>query len=497
MKINNNISAVIANKHLLRNENALSASMERLSSGYRLNRAKDNPSGMAISNKMRAQIRGLDRASQNSQDGVSLLNTADGAISETTSILQRMRELAVQAANDTNTDSDKEAIQLEMTNLRSEVDRISSTTEFNTKNLLDGTLDRKAYADDVSRLQVSDAVDAGTYQIKLDTTPTRAQVTGKAPAGDVPDGSFTVNGRTVTLKSTMTADEAYEELRKQCEYGNVSAEKDTDGKILLKSGSYNDDHEQVLSTAWGSEAKVSIAVDKTDTKSNAAADYFGLTDNQPDPSLLKDAPANKDKPAHGTDAAVTLVRRADGGRFTSTATTAVDGRKVTVTDSNGFELSFVIDKKTETNAETSAIDAGTITIDVTDIGPMDLQVGANTKQQMRARIDAMDTKSLYIDDLDVTKEGGAGLAISRLDSAISKVNENRARIGALSNRLGNTISNLDNESENMNSAISKLKDTDMATEMVEFTKDNVLQQAGTSALSQANELPNLALQLLQ
>ena len=124
-------------------------------------------------------------------------------------------------------------------------------------------------------------------------------------------------------------------------------------------------------------------------------------------------------------------------------------------------------------------------------------MGANTRQQMAARIDAMDTKSLYIDDLDVTKTGGPDLAIARLDSAISKVNENRARIGALSNRLGNTISNLDNESENMNSAISKLRDTDMATEMVEFTKDNVLQQAGTSALSQANELPNLALQLLQ
>ena len=488
MKINNNISAVIANKHLLRNENSLSLSMERLSSGYKLTHAKDNPSGMAISNKMRAQIRGLDRASQNSQDGVSLLNTADGAISETTSILQRMRELAVQAANDTNTDSDKEAIQLEMTNLRSEVDRISSTTEFNTKNLLDGTLDRKAYADDVSRLQVSDSVSAGTYEIELTHAAERAKVDGKTPLGNVPDGSFTVNGRKVELKSTMTADEAYEELRKQCEYGNVSAEKGTDGKITLKSGAYNDEHEQVLGTAWGEGAKISISVDSNDAKSKKAADYFGLTDNSMNPE-------------RGKNAMVDLK-----GSFSSTATSSVDGRKITVTDNNGFEMSFVLDKASETTGETSTIkpNDGTagasnkrIKIEVTDIGPMDLQVGANTRQQMAARIDAMDTKSLYIDDLDVTKEGGPDLAISRLDSAISKVNENRARIGALSNRLGNTISNLDNESENMNSAISKLKDTDMATEMVEFTKDNVLQQAGTSALSQANELPNLALQLLQ
>ena len=485
MKINNNISAVIANKHLLRNENSLSVSMERLSSGYKLTHAKDNPSGMAISNKMRAQIRGLDRASQNSQDGVSLLNTADGAISETTNILQRMRELAVQAANDTNTDSDKEAIQLEMTNLRSEVDRISSTTEFNTKNLLDGTLDRKAYADDVSRLQASDSVSAGTYEIELTQAATRAKVEGKTPSGNVPDGSFTVNGRKVELKSTMTADEAYEELRKQCEYGNVSAEKDSTGKIILKSGSYNDEHEQVLGTAWGEGAKISISVDSNDAKSQAAALYFGFTDNST-------------HPARGKNAMVDLK-----GSFSSTATSSVDGRKITVTDNNGFEMSFVLDKASETTGETSTIEPGTgttarkIKIEVTDIGPMDLQVGANTRQQMAARIDAMDTKSLYIDDLDVTKTGGPDLAIARLDSAISKVNENRARIGALSNRLGNTISNLDNESENMNSAISKLRDTDMATEMVEFTKDNVLQQAGTSALSQANELPNLALQLLQ
>lgn len=495
MKINNNISAVIANKHLLRNENSLSVSMERLSSGYKLTHAKDNPSGMAISNKMRAQIRGLDRASQNSQDGVSLLNTADGAISETTSILQRMRELAVQAANDTNTDSDKEAIQLEMTNLRSEVDRISSTTEFNTKNLLDGTLDRKAYADDVSRLQVSDSVSAGTYEIELTHAAERAHVDGKTPSGDVPDGSFTVNGRKVELKSTMTADEAYEELRKQCEYGNVSAEKDSTGKITLKSGAYNDEHEQVLGTAWGEGAKISISVDSNDAKSKKAADYFGLKDNSMNPD-------------HGENAKVKLIRQSAQGSFTftSTATSSVDGRKITVTDNNGFEMSFVLDKASETTGETSTIkpNDGTagasnkrIKIEVTDIGPMDLQVGANTRQQMAARIDAMDTKSLYIDDLDVTKTGGPDLAIARLDSAISKVNENRARIGALSNRLGNTISNLDNESENMNSAISKLRDTDMATEMVEFTKDNVLQQAGTSALSQANELPNLALQLLQ
>ena len=488
MRINNNISAVIANKHLLRNETSLAASMERLSSGYKLNHAKDNPSGMAISNKMRAQIRGLDRASQNTADGVSLLNTADGAIGETTSILQRMRELSVQAANDTNTDSDREAIQLEMTSLRSEIDRISSSTEFNTKNLLDGTLDRKAYADDVSRLSVSDSVPAGTYEVQY-TAAKRAELSGIAEVskGSVPAdaaGTFKVNGREVTLTAGMTQEEAIEELRKQCEYGNVSADVNIDKNdatkktISLKSGAYNDEHEQVLGTAWGKDASVVVETDAKNAASVNAAKYFGLADNT----------AN---PAKGTDSTVTL-----GSGFDATATAATDGRRITVSDNNGFEISFVVDKKEEKTTSTST-KGGTARIDVTDIGPMDLQVGANTRQQVRARIDAMDTKSLYIDDLDVTKTGGASVAIARLDSAISKVNENGARIGALSNRLDSTISSLDNASENMNTAISKLRDTDIATEMVEFTKDNVLQQAGTSALSQANELPQLALQLLQ
>ena len=147
MKINNNISAVITNKQLLGTENNLSSSMEKLSSGLKLNHASDNPSGMAISNKMKAQIRGLDQASQNASDGTSVIQIVDGALGEVTDMLQRMRELAVQAANGTNSQKEKEACQLEIASLRDEVDRISETTEFNTKSLLDGSLDARVYAD--------------------------------------------------------------------------------------------------------------------------------------------------------------------------------------------------------------------------------------------------------------------------------------------------------------------------------------------------------------
>ena len=161
MKINNNISAVISNKHLLRNEESLTIHMEKLSSGFKINHAGDDPSGMAISSKMRAQIRGLDQASDNASDGMSVLETADGALNEVTEMIQRMRELSVQAANGTNSESDRKAIQEEISDLREEIDRISESTEFNTKKLLDGSLDKRIYTEGISRVAISDEVPAG------------------------------------------------------------------------------------------------------------------------------------------------------------------------------------------------------------------------------------------------------------------------------------------------------------------------------------------------
>ena len=169
MRINNNMSAVITNKQLLRTENNLTKSMERLSSGLKINHAKDNPAGMAISNKMQAQIDALDRASSNASDGTSVLQIADGALNETSAILQRMRELSVQAANGTNSLEDKQAIQDEIEALKDEVNRISKDTEYNSKSLLDGSLDTRVYTDNanVSRVNVSDYVNPGKYEIDI------------------------------------------------------------------------------------------------------------------------------------------------------------------------------------------------------------------------------------------------------------------------------------------------------------------------------------------
>lgn len=538
MLINNNISAVIANKHLLRNETALSAATERLSSGYKINHAYDNPSGMAISNKMRAQIRALDRATDNTSDGISVIQTADGALNEVTSMIQRMRELAVQAANDTNTPQDRKQIQLEEAQLRDEIDRVSSSTEFNSMQLLNGDMQTKAYADGVTRLTVSGSVDPGTYQIKITQAATKAQIPAAAangtrtaipiPQGEVqPDqeGTFKINGQDVTLKAGMSADEAFEALRQAAELGDVTVSKDsvtttvdaatskptaTANSLTLTSGIKTDDYDEVLGNAWGKNSVIKIDADND--KAKAALGYFNLG-----------AYIGETK---GTDVALELTNT-ETGSFSPSATAAIDGKKVTITDNNGFEMSFLLDsamqdkpvtdaagtitkdsngnvitKKANTNTSYAGVDLGNglgngIEIKVTDIGKMTFHVGANKDQTIDVDIPSVSAENLYLDQVNVDTFAGASRSISLLDDALTRISSIRADLGAAQNRLEHTYDSNNATNENVNDAVSRIRDTDMATEMVEYTKDNVLQQAGTSVLSQANELPQMALQLLQ
>lgn len=498
MLINNNISAVIANKHLLRNETSLSASTEKLSSGYKINHAYQNPSGMAISNRMRAQIKALDRATDNTSDGISVIQTADGALNEVTSMLQRMRELAVQAANDTNTPEDRAQIQKEVAQLRDEVDRVSSSTEFNSMQLLNGDMQTKAYADGVTRLSVSSAVDPGTYQIKIEQAAKKATLDGVTPTNAsaavtaAQAGSFTINGQKVTLTAGMTSDEAFEELKKAAQLGDTTATRNDAGKISLTSGISTDDYDEVLGNAWGQNAKITVAANDKDTKSQAAMNYFGLQ-----------AESSKDQ----KDAKVKLLNTGTGS-FSSSATAAIDGKKVTITDNNGFEMSFLLDDELDangkkTNSSTFGQQIGTdpnikgFEIKVTDIGKLSFHVGANKDQTIEVEIPSISAKELYLDQVNVNTFDSASRAISLVDNAITKISSIRSDLGAAQNRLEHTYDSNNSTSENVNDAISRILDTDMATEMVEYTKDNVLQQAGTSVLSQANELPQMALQLLQ
>lgn len=476
MKINNNISAVITNKQLLGTENNLSSSMEKLSSGLKLNHASDNPSGMAISNKMKAQIRGLDQASQNASDGTSVIQIVDGALGEVTDMLQRMRELAVQAANGTNSQKEKEACQLEIASLRDEVDRISETTEFNTKSLLDGSLDARVYADkenrdNISRIYVSDSVAEGTYSLTVDKAATKATYDTEIQVDGLvgKNGQLSINGYTVKITDQMTKEEIYTALRDGAEIGECTISR-------------IDEPLSFSSTAYGSHASVSLIQQSED------GNIFGkgIPNTQTDPDA-------KAVVTTGDNAEVTLDSA--NSAFDPRATVSYDGNKITITNTDGFNMSFLLEAGATTAAGTTT--TGVIKLEVTDIGIMDLQIGANEGQTMQVRIPSTNVDSLYIDDIDVTTVNGPSKAMDRLDSAISTISQIRSQIGAYENRLDYTVGSLDETQENMESALSRIEDVDMAEEMTEYTKYNVLQQAGTSVLAQANELPTQALQLLQ
>lgn len=474
MKINANMPALITNKQLLRIENNMSKSMERLSSGLKLNHAKDNPAGMAISKKMRAQIAGLDRASENASDAISAIRIADGALNETSSILQRMRELSVQAANDINGLEDRQAIQAEIDSLKEEVTRISKNTEYNEMPLLDGSLSARVYAENVDRINISDEVRAGHYKLTIDAAAEPAVTTGGA-TGIGPDdttteigvaGVVSINGYAVEIEADDTSAEVYEKLRDAAVVGSAALSKDAVTGAL-----------SFTSDDFGRYAKAEISFN-----SKELADKLGFTGAVLDADTKEYVSVSK-----GKDAVVTLEKGTDASAFGVNATVAQDGNKITITDNSGFSMSFLAEEGY----------TGEINFEVTDIGTMTLHIGANMDQNMIVSVPEISSESLYIDDLDVTKMGGADKAMRRLDEAISTCSSARSTLGAYENRLEYSVTSLDAFEENMTNALSRLADTDMAQEMTTYTQQNVLNQATVSVLTQANDMPQAVLQLLQ
>lgn len=502
MRINNNISAVIANNHLSKTENKLSKSLEKLSSGLKINRSADDPAGMAISQKMRTQIRGLSRASQNSLDGISVVETAEGALSEITSMLQRMRELAVQAGNDSYTDQDKKAIQEESDALAAEIDRISKDTEFNKIPLLDGSLDQKGYTDNtaVKVSTFSTTVNVAKYSITVDEIAAKAVATGNpidsasslidtsvVPSKLTTDaaGKIIVNGTTITIEEGDTAETVVEKLREGCEVADVKflvvdAGATPSTTEYLENGGYEESmgtftfqntFEFVfVSEEYGSSEKIEISCGNT-----ALSSLLGL----PDTSTVVPA---------GRDAKVSTVFTDEG--FKNSATVSADGTKVKITDRNGFSMELFV-------AVDTTVEGKDVELDITGAGTMTLQVGANEGQIIDIKIPEISTRSLGIENLNYISTAGVGKALERLDAAISKVSAVRSQLGAYQNRLDHANGSLAVSEENMTSALSRIEDVDMAEEMATYTQLNVLSQAGTSMLAQANDLPKTVLQLLQ
>ncbi|MGP4040727.1 flagellin N-terminal helical domain-containing protein [Gracilibacillus sp. D59] len=375
MRINHNIAALNTYRQLQGANNMQSNSMEKLSSGLRINRAADDAAGLAISEKMRGQIRGLDQAQRNAQDGISLIQTAEGALNETHSILQRMRELSVQSSNDTNTDADREEIQKEINQLTEEIDRIANTTEFNTQKLLDGSK-------------------------------------GTGGTIDASAEIFSENSDTFSITSTI------------------------DNSTITSSGSYF--------LEVGSET--------------TSAGTFNYT---------------------MTDEAGDVV---SSGTVSSSSSFTVGG--VTLTAGSSLQEGDTLGLNVQDDVGTTE-------------GDLNFQIGANTGQIMKVDINDMSSSALNVDEIDVTTADGAEASVTAVEAALRQVSGERSKLGAFQNRLEHTINNLGTSSENLTAAESRVRDVDMAKEMMSQTKASILSQASQAMLAQANQMPQGVLQLLR
>ncbi len=443
MRINHNVSAQLANVNLKRADARMSASLERLSSGYKINKAADDSAGIAISNKMRTQIRALEQASRNSQDGQSIIQTAEGSLSEIEAIIQRMRELSVQAADDANTLDDRESIQLEIDEMLKEVDRIASTTEYNGNGLLDGSNTRVVTFNQngFDSLYVSEYVKEGKYTITSSTVATQASATLAMPAAP---SKLTINEAPVEILADDSPDEIINKITTTCDKLGIDASY-AGGNFTL--------------TTRASGSKQFIAID--------------------------DNPVSR-----GTDATVTL-----GTGFPNTLagrTITGDGNNVVIQDSSGFKMQFSVEAA-QSNVEMA----------VYDTGKMKLQIGANEHQDIAIDFPEVSCRVLGLKQSDgaslinVCSQEGASNAIVSFDDAIRSVSDFRSRLGAYQNRLESTTESLDVSSENLTGSMARIMDTDMAASMTDYTQESVLSQAATSILAQANNRPQLVMSLLQ
>ena len=458
MIVQHNITAMNANRMLGMTTNSLSKSTEKLSSGYRINRAADDAAGLTISEKMRKQIRGLDQASTNAEDGVSAVQTAEGALTEVHSMLQRMNELAVQASNGTNSEDDRKAIQDEISQLTTEIDRVAETTKFNETYLLKG--------EDNTKNVYMKGHDAG---LKGTLTDGADSATFKIAAGALDAGKkVTIGGKEYTIAATKT--EA-EDLFKTAQ---------ADETVTIDGTSYT-----IKGTTAADKNEYTVDDLKDKVKAGATVEYKGKS-----ATVIKDDDNND---IDDTDSSVITAGKA----ISLMEKELLAANKIGTADQAATM---------ETTPTYSSTDGAKFTINkgyatVADRLSFSLHVGsdADMTNKINVNIETMNSAYLGIKDLNVKDSTGnaATYAIDAIADAVAKVSEQRSALGAVQNRLEHTIDNLDNVVENTTSAESRIRDTDMAEEMVAYSKNNILQQAGQSMLAQANQANQGVLSLLQ
>ncbi len=545
MRINHNIASLNTHRQLGLGNAASAKSMEKLSSGFRINRAGDDAAGLSISEKMRAQIRGLNVASRNAQDGISLIQTAEGALNETHSILQRMRELADQSANGTNTAEERAAMQNEINQLKEEVNRIGNTTEFNTMKLLNGSLQSdgavvganttngaKVLTQTSAKLTAATALNAVNGSVIAWTTNDtllidRAEISinwdqaltdsEKALLGADYSTTNMTDSQKAEVKNIINrvVNQAIDNYNTAngANVANVKFYEDATGNLVIESGKVGQDSQidttnaailsvfvDAAATSATGQDQISKAIANTDTLS------FEINGVSFRTAALAAAAVGDDATVVAADIQ-TKMRAVINTYNTSAGLTkgmdgfidsdalfveAKDGRMV-VKSASG-PVRFIEQEGMTTVKDLGLTQAQT---EASGNGGMTLQIGANRGQSMTFGINDMRTAALKIDGVNVSTQAGASLALDTIDRAIKSVSEERSKLGAIQNRLEHSIKNLDTSAENLQASESRIRDVDMAKEMMEFTKNNILQQAAQAMLAQANQAPQGVLQLLR
>lgn len=491
--INTNIASLNSQRNLSTSQSALSTSLQRLSSGLRINSAKDDAAGLAISDRMTSQIRGMTQATRNANDGVSLAQTAEGALSSSGDILQRIRELAVQSSNSTNSSSDRQALQTEVTQLNPELNRIATTTSFNGQTLLDGTMGTANFQVGADANQLISANGAnfltstyGNNRIQSDAVPPAAATTvaeGKAITinGKLGSATYTTadTGGTPPAAAKDTAKSIATAINQKTSETGVTATAKTEANLGLVAGSYSfsiaSDNDPTTTPVKVSFAVGGAASSATDFAAginaiNAQSAKTGVT------AQFDSSAAGGIKLTNSNGADIVITDDVAGANQLNVGSYKTDGTLVAGIDAKGA----------------TATANGTITFDsdssfsVNDTGSGLALTAAGTASKLKS-----------VASLDVTTFDGAQLALKIADAALSTVNSQRAQYGALQSRFSSAISNLQSTTENLSASRSRIVDTDFASETASLTRGQILQQAGTAMLAQANSLPNGVLSLLR
>lgn len=468
MRIQHNIAALNAHRYLSSNNDAVAKNLEKLSSGYKINRAGDDAAGLSISEKMRAQIKGLETATKNAQDGVSMVQTAEGNLTEVHSMLNRMVELSTQAANGTYQDLNREEIQKEVNSLTSEIDRISSSANFNGIKLLDGSLGAAK----------NPTLDAATIN---GTTATLSPVAAK---GSTFTTDAIVKATDTTTNQTLTI--SYKDANGKATSVDVSYKGGTDATTTatnILNAINADPTAKGLFKASADSGKLKL--ESVSTGSNAIQ-ATGITSTDAAQKKLGGGPA-----VAGTDATSSV----DLSNWKAGDSVTLNGKVYQADTVNALDELLKKDGFMHSGSTT----ATTFIADPAAEKGLILQIGESNDsyQQVRVSIGNMDSKSLGLGGIDLSSQIGALAAMDTVSRAIDQVSATRGSLGAIQNRLDHTINNLSVTDENMAAAESRIRDVDMAKEMMDFTKNNILTQAAQSMLAQANTLPQGVLQLLR